>query len=160
RTCAGRSLLLFGSNEEIAARMATLGQKVVQPPVAGSLGASFLTQGPATVQAHSFATEMDNDLDFDLNVKNEITVTEGDMFIGNKPLPSLPLKLSPSQAARVAEILDFLHRGLSQATEHVRANEEGTQITINYSDWQKALAVQMLLARYLRAIAEPDTLDS
>jgi hypothetical protein len=30
---------------------------------------------------------------------------------------------------------------------------------LNYADWQKILSVQMLLARYLRAIAEPDALD-
>src|SRR5262249_54785145 len=29
-----------------------------------------------------------------------------------------------------------------------------------FADWQKVLAVQMLLGRYLRAIAEPDSLQS
>jgi hypothetical protein len=38
------------------------------------------------------------------------------------------------------------------------ANEEGTQVMLGFADWQKVLAVQMLLARYLRAIAEPDAL--
>jgi hypothetical protein len=71
----------------------------------------------------------------------------------------LPQKLSPSQAARIAEILDFLHRGLTTATENIQAKEDGTQVTLGFSDWQKALAVQMLLARYLRAVAEPDTLN-
>ena len=67
--------------------------------------------------------------------------------------------MNPAQAARLAEILDFLHRGLNSATENTRANEEGTQVAISYVDWQRVNAVQMLLARYLRAIVEPDVLN-
>jgi hypothetical protein len=159
RICVGRSLLLFGSNEEIAVRMATLGMNA-KPPVGGSLGGSVLAQGPATVQAQTFASQIENDLDFDLNVKEEVTVTDDALYIGNKALPPLPQKLTPSQAARLAEILDFLHRGLTNATDNIRANEDGTQVVLNYADWQKVLAVQMLLARYLRAIADPEALDA
>src|SRR5213592_2308457 len=68
RVCVGRSLLLFGSSEEIAARMATLGQQLKPPPLSGSFGASFAAQGPATVQAQTFPAEYGNDLEFDLNV--------------------------------------------------------------------------------------------
>src|SRR3954470_18739550 len=50
RICVGRSLLLFGSNEEIAARIATLGTKL-KPPVTGEAAASLQAEGPATVQA-------------------------------------------------------------------------------------------------------------
>ena len=67
--------------------------------------------------------------------------------------------MSPSQAARVSEILDLMHRGLTRATETIDANEEGTQITLGFADWQKILGVQMLLARYLRAVTEPEALN-
>jgi hypothetical protein len=153
----GRSLLLFGSNEEIAARMGTMAD-ATQPPLAGGASGGLMTQGPATVQAQSLSPIVQNDLDFDLNPKDEVTIANGDLFVGTRPLPPLPQKLTPAQAARVAEILDFLHRGLTRATENIRANDEGTEIKLTYSDWQKILAVQMLLARYLRAIAEPDVL--
>ena len=66
------------------------------------------------------------------------------------------MKLTPSQAARLAEMLDFLHRHLTLATENIHANEEGTQVTLGFADWQRVLAVQMLLARYVRAVAEPE----
>src|SRR5262249_40311853 len=46
RVCVGRSLLLFGSNEEIAARMATLEGAGLQPFAAGA--ASPPADGPAT----------------------------------------------------------------------------------------------------------------
>jgi hypothetical protein len=158
RICVGRSLLLFGSNEEIAARMATMG--VAKPSVGGTVGGVLGGQGPATIQAHSLASQLENDPDFDLNVKDELTVTDDALFIGNKALPPLPQKMSPSQAARLAEIIDFLHRGLSCGLENIRASDDAAQVTLTYGEWQKIMAVQMLLARYLRAIAEPDSLDS
>jgi hypothetical protein len=158
RICVGRSLILFGSNEEIAARMATMGLNT-KPAAGGAASGSFLGQGPATIQAQTFTGQVENDLDFDLNVKDEVTIADGALFVGNRALPPLPQKMSPAQAARIAEILDFLHRGLTCATENIQANDEGTQVGLSFADWQKIMAVQMLLARYLRAIAEPDTLD-
>jgi len=105
------------------------------------------------------AAKSEADCDFDLNIKDEVIVSDGDLFIGKNRLPPLPQKLSPSQSARLAEILDFLHHHLTQATENIHANDEGTEVRLNYSDWQGVLAVQNLLARYLRAVAEPDALD-
>src|SRR6202035_5824161 len=52
RICVGRSLLLFGSGEEIAARMATMGFNT-KPAAGGTVGGSFLGQGPATIQAQT-----------------------------------------------------------------------------------------------------------
>jgi hypothetical protein len=160
RVCVGRSLLLFGSNEEIANRMATFSGA---PGAAASREASLVEpEGPATVQARTATGPVDNILDFDLNInvkEERVSLTSEAMFIGNRALPPLPQKLSPSQAARLAEILDFLHRGLTCATENIQAKEDGSQVTLSFADWQRVLAVQMLLARYLRAVAEPDSLD-
>jgi pSer/pThr/pTyr-binding forkhead associated (FHA) protein len=158
RVTVGRSMLLFGSNEEIATRMASLeGQGT--PPLASDAGKALQADGPATIQAGTLAGQMENDFDFDLNVHQHVSITREALFIGNRALPPLPQKLTPSQAARIAEILDFLHRGLTAATENIQAKDDGTQVSLAYTDWQKALAVQMLLARYLRAVAEPDTLN-
>lgn len=158
RVCVGRSLLLFGSNEEIRQRMLTLeGQG--SKPLSGELGQSLQADGPATIQAGTLAGPVEGDLDFDLNVNDPVTATPEAFFVGNRPLPPLPQKLSPSQAARLAEILDYLHLGLTNATENIEAKEDGTQVTLGYADWQKVLSIQMLLARYLRAVAEPDALE-
>jgi pSer/pThr/pTyr-binding forkhead associated (FHA) protein len=156
RVLLGRSILLFGSNEEIAARMQTLAG--VSKPAATGAGPS-LADGPATVQARTLNVTAENDLDFDLNVQGDVTATSEAFFIGTRALPPLPQKLTPSQAARLAEILDFLHRGLTLATENITAKDDGTQVSLGYADWQRVLAVQMLLARYLRAVAEPDSLE-
>lgn len=149
----GRSLLLFGSEAEIAERMAALhGASAPSPARSGSPAI------PATILANTLANEIDEEIDFDLNLQDKITSANGNLFVGNRPLPPLPLKMSPSQAARLAEMLDFLHRHLTVATENIHANDEGTQVTVGFADWQRLLAVQMILARYVRAIAEPDVL--
>jgi hypothetical protein len=151
RIGVGRSLLLFGSENEIQARIATL----------NSIHANKL-EGPSqppTVHAATLASAFDHDLDFDLNVKDPLTVRDGTLFLGKRPLPPLPLKMTPSQAARLAELFDFLHRQLTGATENIQTNDEGDQVTLGFADWQRVLAVQMLLARYVRAVGEPEVLD-
>ena len=158
RIALGRSLLLFGSDEQINERRATI-RGTLHPLLGGMMGeVGHEQQGPPTVHASSVASQFSADCEFDLNIKEEVTVNDGDMYIGRTLLPPLPQKLSPAQAARLAEILDFLHHHLTQATDNIRANEEGTQVTLTFSDWQGVLAVQNLLARYLRAVAEPDAL--
>jgi pSer/pThr/pTyr-binding forkhead associated (FHA) protein len=154
RVGLGRTVLRFGTEEEIAARVAAL-SSVVPPSTEKSSEGSV----SKTLQALTLANQFDHDVDFDLNVQEKVTCTAGQLFFGARPLPPLPQKLSPSQAARLAELLDFLHRHLSGAIENVQANEEGTLVTIGYAEWQRVQAVQMLLARYVRAVAEPDLLE-
>lgn len=132
----GRSMLLFGTMEEIAARKA---QAV--PASSGQM---------QTVRA----TEMGS------LARDEAPAPAPDATIGGgwSPLdeePPLPLKLTPAQAARLSEILDYLHRGLTSAVENIDANEDGTEVRIGFNDWQTIQAVQLMLAKYSRAIAEP-----
>ena len=155
RVSVGRSLLLFGSNEEIAARMLTM-PGFTKPAGTGIVDGA---DGGATVQANTLNAGGDNDIDFDLNLEGKTTATSEAFFIGTRALPALPQKMTPSQAARLAEILDFLHRGLTCATDNVQARDDGSLVNLTFADWQRVLAVQMLLARYLRAVAEPDSLE-
>jgi pSer/pThr/pTyr-binding forkhead associated (FHA) protein len=143
RVGIGRSTLVFGSHEEIARAVATLGKPGYRPTVAPVQARTLPADGTCA-----------GDLEFDPNAD------DGDRFwaVNDRNLPDLPRKLAPSQAARLAEILDFLHRGLASATENLQAKDEGGQVAIPFADWQKIQAVEMLLARYLRAVAEPDAL--
>lgn len=152
RICVGRSILLFGSPDEIKARDDTL--RGLASEVMGEAPSL-----PSTVHAQTLLSHYTHDADFHFDAKENVTVTQGTLFLGNRPLPPLPQKLTPSQAARLAELLDFLHRHLTAATENIHADEEGTQVTLGFGDWQRVLAVQMILARYVRAVAEPETLD-
>src|SRR5712691_10124398 len=75
RVAVGRSLLLFGSNEEIAARVSSLEKAGVQPFFgSANLSPSDVTN-PATLQISTLAGQVDGNLDFDLNVKEEATAT-------------------------------------------------------------------------------------
>src|SRR5438270_7351521 len=60
RVSVGRSILLFGSNEEIAERMATLGS-LPAPPVPRD-PPSLAPDGPATVQARTMTGPVENEL--------------------------------------------------------------------------------------------------
>lgn len=157
RITVGRSLLLFGSDEEINSRKAKL-LAGTSPMFTEVDHGSDSAQGPPTVHASATAAQSEDDCHFDLNIKDEVTESDGDLFLGSQPLPPLPQKMSPSQAARLSEILDFLHHHLTQATENIKSNEEGTQVGLSFTDWQSVMAVQKILARYVRAVAEPDSL--
>jgi pSer/pThr/pTyr-binding forkhead associated (FHA) protein len=141
----GRSTLLFGSHDEISRR-------------AGELHTPPISRG-AMVPLDRTLTGPDEDPNLDFNL--EITGAGGSppqWEARDHDLPPLPQKMSPGQAARVAEIFDYLHQGLATALENIQGNEEATHVRLPYSEWQKIQAVQAILARYLRGVAEPDTL--
>ena len=94
RVGVGRSLLLFGTPEEIAARHA--GLLTAGTPTHGLISADDL---PATVHAKTVPSAFEHDDDFDLSLTDKITFANGNLFAGARPLPPLPLKMTPSQAA-------------------------------------------------------------
>jgi hypothetical protein len=148
RVGVGRSLLLYGSDQEIEARLASMRE----PPVA-----SGSNPGDATLRVSELNVALELDK-IDLKPSDQISVRQGTLFVNSRPLPPLPQKLTPSQAARLSEILDFLHHYLTQATEQIQASEDGTRVTLDFVNWQRILAVQMILARYGRAVADPEAL--
>jgi FHA domain len=137
----GRSMLLFGTLEEIAAR------RTVERPAAKAADAS----GGGTVAG--------DDLGFDLNTIGPTQASDRTAFDWARnegDMPPLPQKLTGSQSARLAEIFDFLHRGLAAAAENIQANEDGSEVRLGFAEWQSIQATQMFLARYMRAVADPN----
>jgi len=149
----GRSILLFGSESQILRRVQDQAQALKtqkdnltclnQPTASGDFLDSLLKSGPEP----------------NLEQIEGITFIQGVASLAGRELPSLPNKMSPSQAARISELLDFLHRYLVMATENARIEDTSQQVTISFLDWQRILGVQMLLSRYVRAVAEPDLLQ-
>jgi hypothetical protein len=139
----GRSVLLFGSHAEIHER------------AAGLRSASQPTYVPLDKTVND-PGERDN-LDFALS-SQDVAQEPPEWLARDNDLPPLPQKLAPAQAARISEILDYLHRGLASACDQVAGSEDSAQVRLPFTEWQKIQAVEMLLARYLRAIAEPETL--
>src|SRR5262245_48580213 len=139
----GRTMLLFGTMEEIAARRAGAvpanGGAQAQTVRADELEAA---SGRVSVADNKRAAE-----------PSPIRLPNWTAF--DEDIPPLPQKLTPAQAARLAEIFDYLHRGLTSAVENIDANEDGTEVRLGFNEWQTIQAVQMLLARYGRSVAEP-----
>jgi predicted component of type VI protein secretion system len=137
----GRSILLYGSLEEIAERRSH------DKP---ATRASRKSDGPTVA-----GTVPGDDLDFDLN--SDGTGERGHIWgSSDNELPPLPQKLSAAQAARLAEIFDYLHRGLTSAVENIDASEDGAVVRLGFDEWQTIQAVQLFLARYMRGVADPD----
>jgi pSer/pThr/pTyr-binding forkhead associated (FHA) protein len=140
----GRSMLLFGTLEEIAKR------KTLSP-----VGAKANVPEGVTVPG----TVPGDDLAFDLNAiapTNSGDKTQLGWGNSESEMPPLPQKLSTSQSARISEIFDFLHKGLASACENIQANDDGSEVRIGYGEWQTIQATQMFLARYVRMVADPE----
>lgn len=142
----GRTMLLFGTMEEIAARR--------------NSNSGMSAQGGAqTIRADELAAASGR-VSVDAARRAEPAApaaTPVEWSAKDEDIPPLPLKLTGSQSARLAEVFDYLHRGLTQACENIDANEDGTEVKLGFAEWQTIQAVQMLLARYGRLVAEPET---
>lgn len=136
----GRSMLLFGTMEEIEARRLS------------NNGMPAATGGAQTIRADELAAASGRVVTPARKVDPD---APGEWSAKDDDIPPLPQKLTGSQAARLAEVFDHLHRGITLAVENIDSNEEGTEIKLGFNEWQMVQAVQMLLARYGRMIAEP-----
>jgi hypothetical protein len=141
----GRSMLLFGTLEEIAAR------RTAERPAAKAAGAPEGATIPGTVPGDDLAFEVHT-----VGPTQAHDRTAFDWARSEADMPPLPQKLSGAQSARLAEIFDFLHRGLAVAAENIQANEDGSEVRLGFSEWQSIQATQMFLARYMRAVADPN----
>jgi len=138
----GRSILLFGSREEIAERLAKLRGV--------DLSGGVVTEAePVDPGARSIS------LEFELG--------QGDPDQARSTLhtllpPELPEGLSPGQAAQISELLQYLHLRIRGLIASVRTEEKGKKdrVTLEQRQWQNLLDLQDRLAGYLRAIGEPD----
>jgi len=134
----GRSVLLFGSRAEITRRIGQLRGEFVD----GDHGESELLPPEG-------AEFGDSDWDWENNPDLQAALQH------IRP-PDLPDRLSPAQAAQLAEIIDYLHLRLRQLLATVEVNERSDRVTLDAVHWQSLLDLQSELATYYRNIGEPD----
>ncbi len=137
----GRTLLLYGTMEEIEARRSGRAAPVVE-------------NGIQTIQARELGGTADRGSDVIVKAAPEVTGPE--WRYRDDEVPPLPQKMTGAQAARLAEVFDYLHRALTSSVENIEANEDGTEVKIAFNEWQTIQAVQMMLARYGRHVGEPE----
>lgn len=137
----GRTMLLYGTMEEIEARRASYSK------------AAAGNGGTQTIRANELAEASGR---ASLPSKQPLPQQPPEWSARDEDIPPMPNKLSGAQAARLAEIFDYLHRGITTSVENIDSNEDGTEVKLGFNEWQTVQAVQMLLARFGRLIAEPE----
>jgi pSer/pThr/pTyr-binding forkhead associated (FHA) protein len=136
----GRSVLLFGTRDEIAARLAAL--RGEEAPLQ-----TFLEE--EDVQALADAVSLDFELNWreDDDMQSTLHILEP---------PELPDRLDPVQAAQLSELIEYLHIRMRGLLRSVDMDEDEHLISLDQRQWQNLLDLQARLAEYLRAISDPD----
>jgi pSer/pThr/pTyr-binding forkhead associated (FHA) protein len=134
----GRSVLLFGSRDQIAQRLARL---------RSDQGEAGRTADPEVVKAASVSS-----LDFELNWSEDADLQA---TIHALEPPDLPERLSPGQAAQLAEILEFLHLRLRNLVTSMQVDGKSSRVVLDLRQWQAMLDLQSRVSEYLRKIGDP-----
>jgi pSer/pThr/pTyr-binding forkhead associated (FHA) protein len=134
----GRSVLLFGSREQIAQRLSRL-----------------RTDDGADATAdpdHLDKASQISSLDFELNWSEDADLQA---TIHALEPPELPERLTPGQAAQLAELLEFLHLRLRNFIGNAHADNKTNKMVLDLRQWQALIDLQARLAEYLREVGEP-----
>ena len=134
----GRSVLLFGSRDQIAQRLARLRAERSE---AGA------TADPDLAKAADVSS-----LDFELNWSEDADLQA---TIHALEPPDLPERLSPGQAAQLAEILEFLHLRLRNLVTSMQVDGKSSRVVLDVRQWQALLDLQSRVSEYLRKIGDP-----
>jgi len=135
----GRSVMLFGSREEIAGRL------VEMQNGGGPLGPTLVPEDLQRQAAQASEDYEENWADR-LNEAAERKI---------RVPPELPPKLSPLQAAQLCEVLEFCHVRLREVLASMKTEGQQKRVTVDEHQWQNLVDLQWRLAEYIRTIAEP-----
>ena len=125
----GRSMLVYGSREQVADRLKTL------------RGDEDLAEGP---EPHALDVELSWSQDPDAQRTLHTLMP-----------PDLPEGLSAGQTAQLAELMEYLRARLRDLISSVKPGENDDRVTLELREWQNIVDMQDLLARYLRDVGEP-----
>ncbi|MFO0816964.1 MAG: FHA domain-containing protein [Pirellulales bacterium] len=137
----GRSVLIYGSRDEIAKRWSKLrkempGEQTGDP--SGSRG------GPG-------------DPDFELN--DGVADDDLQAKLYRLDPPELPERLSPGQAAQLGEVLEYFHLRLRELIRSADADAKSGRVLLPAEQWQEIVDIQSRLAEYLRSVTDPNPGD-
>ncbi len=137
----GRSKLLYGTREQISARLEAL-------KAAGAFQGDGTDLDRMTEQAESAGT---GQFEQDWNDSEQLRST-----LHIPSAPELPQGLSPGQAAEVSELLEYLHLRARSLVQGLAPPDREGNVAFNYEQWQDLLDIQSQLAEYLQRIGDPD----
>lgn len=133
----GRSVLLFGSREQIEGQLQQ--------------------ERTDEVDASRTRARRDDDQHISSLINQEVDWDDvsADAAIHSQPMPDLPSGLSPGHAAELSEVLDYLHLRMRGLIHSVSSNEKAGTVTLDLDQWQHLVDVQSRLSEYLRKVSEP-----
>ena len=125
----GRSVLLYGTREEIAHR---------------------LEEG---LTGEQIPVDAAKDLDFEMSGISSAAKT----IRTHDPEPKIPERLSPSQAAQLSELLEFFHGQLGAIIESVKTPENAAYVKVDAVTWQLLLQAYSRTSELIRSVGDPDS---
>lgn len=136
----GRTVIIFGSRDEIAARLADFRENYNET---------------GTHRERDIPEELKHavSLDFELGWSRDPEVQS---TLHTLEPPGLPEGLSAIQAAQFAEIVEYVHIRLRQLISTVTMDAGEESVTLQMRKWQSLLDLQARLATYLRQIGDSD----
>ncbi len=131
----GRSVLLFGTRDQIASRLEDLR--------ADGVGDSDAL--------NTNGTESDS-----ISLELRIGGSEDLQSTLHIPLPpELPSQLTAGQTAQLSELLEYLHLRARQLVQSGTVDDEQSEVKISIAQWQDLLDMHSQLAEYLKEIGDP-----
>jgi predicted component of type VI protein secretion system len=144
----GRCLLLFGSPEEITAKV----EAMLNSGRAAADTDSHTKYGAEPFEGQTSYSNADADPESFQEAEED---QPSELFPDGAPDP--PRGLRPLQRAQVSDLLGYCHeqirRILQAATQE---NENGQAMKVTWQEWQRLLRLEMELAATMKKVADPD----
>jgi len=135
----GRTLMLVGTEAQIAARMA-------------AMAAGGSAQGPTL--SHDLIGH-DSSLMMEFSDGNHDSPKPRHGLLTLSEPPALPDRMSPGQAAQLCEILEYLQSRIHRLIEGAKIDDASGKVQLGLEPWQQLLDVQARLGSLVRQIADP-----
>jgi len=146
----GRTVLVFGSREDVARRLAALRGADLSAGV--PLNAEEDDDEDVDLAGSSGAGSSSISLEFELNYAD---TPDAQATLHTLAPPELPENLSPGQAAQLAELLQYVHLRIRGMVGTVKGEPDSERVTLQQRQWQNLVDLHDRVAAYLRAIGEP-----
>lgn len=141
----GRSVMIYGSRDQIAGRLAALRKRGID------------------LDEFATAEELEQSLDEAISLDFELSWSQDENLQTTLHVlepPQIPDRLDPVQSAQLSELLEYLHIRMRYLLASVQIDEEedaGDQrVSLEQRQWQNLVDLQARLANYLRSIGDPN----
>jgi hypothetical protein len=135
----GRSVLLFGTHDEITERLKELRDE-------GHCNGDQFATSDLIAPVSSETSSLERRLAASEELQGSLHLPEP---------PELPNSLSAGQAAQLSELLEFLHLRSRSIIRGAVVEDKNERILLSPAQWQDFLSLQSQLASYLRSIGDP-----